>query len=193
VKHFTEDDVKKFEDMIRAMVLEPDAAEFRRIIETTRPVEPPGESFTDDEVIDYFGHFYEFIQDNGVVTIEPEYASETVRRFFDQRGPYGEIMRAANLPPEFVIIQRINLGCCVVRRAAQHGQLAPLSEEIWPFVAGPPATPMGEELAGATPEGKGGWAQARVSPEHFETAPCLAPENRATAYPRFDACRRRRA
>jgi len=36
VKHFTEDDVKKFEDMIRAMVLEPDAAEFRRNHRTTR-------------------------------------------------------------------------------------------------------------------------------------------------------------
>lgn len=149
VKHFTDDDVEKFERMIRAMVLEPDAAEFRSVIESLGLLKP-GEPFTDDEVIDYFGHFYEFVKEDGVITIEPEYASETVRRFFDQRGPYGEIMRASNLPPEFVIIQRINLGLFALFGELRcTGNWRRLSEELWPFVAGPPATPMGETIAAA--------------------------------------------
>jgi len=78
-------------------------------------------------VIDYFGHFYEFIQDNGVVTIEPEYASETVRRFFDQRGRTARSCERPNLPPEFVIIQRINLGLfALFGELHSTGKLAPL-------------------------------------------------------------------
>ena len=42
-----------------------------------------GAPFTDEEVEDYFGHFYDFVQRDEVGTITPEYASETVRRFFD--------------------------------------------------------------------------------------------------------------
>jgi hypothetical protein len=42
-------------------------------------------------------------------TIAVDYASETVRRYFDANGPYRNVLRAANLPPSFVIIQRINL------------------------------------------------------------------------------------
>ena len=54
-------------------------------------------------------------------------------------------MKAANIPPSFVIIQRINLGL-----AALMGELAAtanwrkIAEELWPFVDGPPSTPMGE-------------------------------------------------
>src|SRR3546814_9442781 len=69
-----------------------------------------GTSFTDAEIEDYFGHFYEFALKDEVSTVTPEYASETVRRFFDAGGPHAPIMKAANVPPSFVILQRINLG-----------------------------------------------------------------------------------
>lgn len=144
VKHFTEEELKPFEDMIVAMVLEPDTAEFRRIIESVGLL-APGQPFADDEIADYFGHFYEFVLHDGVYEITPEYASETVRRFFDQRGPYGEIMKAANVPPSMVIIQRINLGLyALFGELRARGNWRRLAEEIWPWVAGPPSTPMGE-------------------------------------------------
>ncbi|MEZ5141571.1 MAG: AarF/ABC1/UbiB kinase family protein [Acidimicrobiales bacterium] len=147
VRHFTEDELEPFGEMIRWMVLEPDPVRFRKTLERVGLLRS-GEPFTDDEVIDYFGHFYEFVMRDGTYTIEPEYASETVRRFFDQRGPYGEIMKAANLPPEFVIIQRINLGLyALFGELRATGNWRRLAEEIWPFVAGPPSTPMGEAIA----------------------------------------------
>ncbi|MFN8038262.1 MAG: AarF/ABC1/UbiB kinase family protein [Acidimicrobiales bacterium] len=147
VRHFTEAELEPFGEMIRWMVLEPDPARFRKTLEQVGLLKA-GEPFSDAEVIDYFGHFYEFVMRDGTYTIEPEYASETVRRFFDQRGPYGEIMKAANLPPEFVIIQRINLGLyALFGELHATGNWRRLAEEIWPFVAGPPATPMGEEIA----------------------------------------------
>ena len=105
-------------------------------------------SRTNEEIEDYFGHFYDFVLRDEVSTLTPEYASETVRRFFDASGPYGPIMKAANVPPTFVIIQRINLGLYAI-----FGQLHAtanwrrISEEIWPFIEGPPSTALGREAA----------------------------------------------
>ena len=96
-------------------------------------------------VEEYFGHFYEWVIADEPSTMTPEYASESVRRFFDASGPYGPIMKAANVPPSFVIIQRINLGLYALlgdlRATANWRRVA---EELWDFVDGPPSTPMGE-------------------------------------------------
>ena len=107
-----------------------------------------GSAFSDAEVEDYFGHFYDFVQRDEVRTITPEFASETVRRFFDAGGPHGPIMKAANVPPTFVILQRINLGLYAI-----FGQLRAtanwrrISEEIWPFAEGAPSTDLGRRAA----------------------------------------------
>lgn len=147
VKHFTAEELRPFEEMIVAMVLDHDPAGFRRVIERVGLLRPDPR-FTDDEVIDYFSHFYEFVMHDGVCTITPEYASETVRRFFDTTGPYGEIMKAANVPPGMVIIQRINLGLyALFGELHATGNWRKLAEELWPFVNGPPSTPMGEAIA----------------------------------------------
>lgn len=147
VKHFTEGELAQFEEMIVAMVMERDAAAFRRVVERIGLLKP-GMAFSDADVEDYFGHFYEFVMRDGVCEITPEYASETVRRFFDKTGPYAEIMKAANVPPSMVIIQRINLGLyALFGELRARGNWRLLAEEIWPFVAGPPSTPMGRQIA----------------------------------------------
>jgi hypothetical protein len=147
VKHFEATTLLQFEEMIRAIVLEPDPAEFRRIVEGIGLLRP-GMPFTDDEVVDYFGHFYEFVLQDGVCTITPEYASETVRRFFDTTGPYGPIMKASNVPASMVIIQRINLGLyAIFGEMGATANWRRIAEEVWPFVDGPPSTPIGEAIA----------------------------------------------
>ncbi len=150
VKRFERAEVDLIADMLKAMVIDNDIAEYRRLIESIGML-TPGTSFTDEEVMAYFGHFYDFVLRDEVGTITPEYASETVRRFFDYGGEHAEILRAANVPPAFVIIQRINLGLYAI-----FGQLRAtanwrrISEELWPFVAGPPSTPLGEQAAAWT-------------------------------------------
>jgi predicted unusual protein kinase regulating ubiquinone biosynthesis (AarF/ABC1/UbiB family) len=150
VKRFDPSEVDLIADMLKAMVLDKDIKEYRRLIESIGMLKP-GSTFTDEEVMAYFGHFYDFVQRDEVGTITPEYASETVRRFFDYSGEHAEILRAANVPPTFVIIQRINLGLYAI-----FGQLRAtanwrrISEELWPFVGGPPSTPMGHEAAAWT-------------------------------------------
>jgi predicted unusual protein kinase regulating ubiquinone biosynthesis (AarF/ABC1/UbiB family) len=147
VKRFDPEEVELIADMLKAMALDRDIKEYRRLIERIGMLKS-GSSFTDEEVMDYFGHFYDFVQRDEVGTITPEYASETVRRFFDYGGEHAEILRAANVPPTFVIIQRINLGLYAI-----FGQLRAtanwrrISEEIWPFVEAPPSTELGERAA----------------------------------------------
>jgi predicted unusual protein kinase regulating ubiquinone biosynthesis (AarF/ABC1/UbiB family) len=153
VKRFTADEVDLIGAMLEAMVVDHDIDEYRRLIESIGML-APGNDFTNEEIEDYFSHFYDFVQRDEVTTISSEYASETVRRFFDAGGPYGSIMKAANVPPTFVIIQRINLGLYAI-----FGQLHAtanwrrISEEIWPFAEGPPSTELGRKHAA--------WATAR--------------------------------
>jgi len=155
VKRFTTAEIEVLKRMVTAMVLDHDIPAYRSTIEEIGMLRP-GAPFTDAEVEDYFGHFYDFVLRDEVATITSEYASETVRRFFDANGPYGPIMKAANVPPSFVIIQRINLGLYAI-----FGQLHAtanwrrISEELWPFVAGPPSTELGRQAAAWTADHPG--------------------------------------
>lgn len=82
------------------------------------------------------------------MTVTSEYAAESLRRFFDLNGPYGDIIKAANLPPAMVIIQRINLGVfSVLAELGATRNWRAIAEELWPFVAREPTTPMGHDIA----------------------------------------------
>jgi predicted unusual protein kinase regulating ubiquinone biosynthesis (AarF/ABC1/UbiB family) len=148
VKRFDEEETQTFSSMIQSLVLDRDVAAFRRTIEDIGLLRP-GAAFSDALVEEYFGHFYEWVLEDRETTMTPEYASESVRRIFDASGPYGTIMNAANIPPSFVIIQRINLGLYAIlgelRATANWRRIA---EELWPFVDGPPSTPLGEAEQG---------------------------------------------
>ena len=147
VKRFTPQELQPFESMIKAMVIDEDVAEFRRIVETVGLL-APNPAFTDEAIGEYFGHFYEFVRDDAELTMTEEYASETVRRFFDTTGEHGEIMKAANVPKSMVIIQRINLGLyAILGQLEATANWRRLAEELWPWTHGAPSTPMGEAEA----------------------------------------------
>jgi predicted unusual protein kinase regulating ubiquinone biosynthesis (AarF/ABC1/UbiB family) len=147
VKHFTGDELEVFADMVRAMVHEDDIARFRSIVEGVGLL-APGHTFADDLVRGYYGHFYDIVLEDAVVTITPEWSAEAVARFLDTGGRYGDVMRASNVPPSFAIIQRINLGLMAIlgdlRATANFRRIA---DELWPWVDAPPSTPMGEAEA----------------------------------------------
>ena len=92
---------------------------------------------TDDDIAGYFGHFYELVMSDQEFTVDPEYSSETVRMYFDANGPYAHVARAANVPPAFVITQRINLGLtAVLGKLHATANFRRIAEELWPFVGG---------------------------------------------------------
>jgi predicted unusual protein kinase regulating ubiquinone biosynthesis (AarF/ABC1/UbiB family) len=144
VKRFTPAEMGVFEEMIRTIVLEPDAKEFRRVIDDVGLL-TRGAPVSDDEVVDYFSHFYEFVRDDAVTTMTPEYATETVRRTFDTSSP---VTRFANVPPQFVVIQRINLGLyAILGRLGATGNWRRVAEELWPATSAPPSTELGRQEA----------------------------------------------
>ena len=76
------------------------------------------------------------------MTWTKEYASSIVRHTFDRTSP---IAQYATVPRAFVFIQRINLGLyALLGDLGATGNYRRLAEELWPFTAGPPSTPMGE-------------------------------------------------
>jgi predicted unusual protein kinase regulating ubiquinone biosynthesis (AarF/ABC1/UbiB family) len=147
VKHFTPAEIADFGEMLQTMVMDHDVGRFRAVIERIGLL-APGAPVTDEQVLDYYRHFYEFVLQDEVVTVTPQWSTDTVARIFDQSGPYGPVLRSANMPPSFVIIQRINLGLMAIlgdlRATANFRGIA---NELWPWVNGPPSTPMGEAEA----------------------------------------------
>jgi hypothetical protein len=147
VKEFDVAEIDLARRMIDTMVLDPDPAAFRAAVEGAGFLRP-GAPVSDELVVDYFGHFYEHVSAPGPLTFGREFASETVRRFFDATGPYRDVMRHTNVPPDFVVVQRINLGLfAVLARLRATVDWRRVAEELWPWVDAPPSTPLGEAEA----------------------------------------------
>jgi predicted unusual protein kinase regulating ubiquinone biosynthesis (AarF/ABC1/UbiB family) len=145
VKRFVPEEVQLFESMVRTIVLERDGDRFREILEGANVLKP-GSGMTGDQVLDWFGYFYEFVLRHEVKTFTHEYAAESVTKIFSRSG---EVAKYGNVPPSFVLIQRINLGLSAV--LAELGATANwrrIAEELWPMTSAPPSTPLGHEEAG---------------------------------------------
>lgn len=144
VKHFDNQEMTTFIEMVKAAAFDQDVAQFRAVVEAAGMLRP-GCPSPDDEVGEYFSQFYESVRDNRDVTWSAEYASRIVRHTFDRTSP---IAQYATVPKAFVFIQRINLGLYALLGELQAtGNYRRIAEELWPFVAGPPSTPLAEAEA----------------------------------------------
>lgn len=141
VKHFTDDEMRTFVAMVKSAAFDHDGPAFRRIIEQAGMLRegcPAG----DDEISDYFSHFYDSVRNDASVTWSGEYSSRIVRHTFDRSSP---ISQYATVPKAFVFIQRINLGLyALLGELRASGNYRRIAEELWPFVQGPPSTPLAE-------------------------------------------------
>lgn len=149
VKHFDQDAIDGFMTLVEAMVIDQDMERYRREAIAQNLLAPEAEqNVTPEQLRDYFGHFYEFVRADEEYTTTPEYASETVRKIFAFSEAKDGIAQYTNMPPNYTIVQRINLGLLAV-----FGELEAtanwrrIAEELWPFVSGPPSTPMGRRIA----------------------------------------------
>jgi predicted unusual protein kinase regulating ubiquinone biosynthesis (AarF/ABC1/UbiB family) len=144
VKHFSADELGPLMSLARHLCVENDAEAFRRSLEEAGFLRPDAPLST-DVVVDHLGVFYATIRKPGALTITSEYASAVVRRFFDVRSP---VAGYVSVPRSYVILQRINLGLfALLGDLAATADWRAIAEEIWPFVQGPPSTPMGEAEA----------------------------------------------
>ncbi len=147
VKRFADDEISLFADLIQAMVLERDGAKFRARA-TQAGILSPDAPFDDETVRDYFSYYYRYVLEDDVTLIDAEYAAEGAERMFNTSGPYSELLKALNVPPAMVVVQRITLGLMgLFAQLRAEANWQAIARELWPFVDGPPSTPMGEEIA----------------------------------------------
>jgi predicted unusual protein kinase regulating ubiquinone biosynthesis (AarF/ABC1/UbiB family) len=155
VKHFTADELGPLVSMVRHLCVERDPEAFRRAMEQAGFL-APGAPLPTEQVVEHMALFYDTVRERGPRTMTGEYASAVTRRFFDFRSP---LAAYAAIPRSYVILQRINLGLfALLGELSATADWRGIAEEIWPFVQGPPCTPMGESEAT--------WKAARKVPAH---------------------------
>jgi predicted unusual protein kinase regulating ubiquinone biosynthesis (AarF/ABC1/UbiB family) len=141
VRHFTPEELKPLAQMARYLCVEHDPEAFRRNLEIAGFLRPDAPLST-EMIVDYMGVFYDTVRESRPLTMTGEYSSAVVRRFFDVRSP---VTTYAQIPRSYVILQRINLGLFgLLGELTATANWRAIAEEIWPFVLGPPSTPMGE-------------------------------------------------
>jgi predicted unusual protein kinase regulating ubiquinone biosynthesis (AarF/ABC1/UbiB family) len=145
VKHFTDDEIAPLVSMVKHLCVEEDPAAFRASMEDAGFLLPDAPVST-ETVIDHMAVFYDTVRNRGPRTMTGSYASSVTRKFFDFHSPLAPYAR---IPRSYVILQRINLGLfALLGDLNATADWRRIAEEIWPFVQGPPSTPLGEaELA----------------------------------------------
>jgi predicted unusual protein kinase regulating ubiquinone biosynthesis (AarF/ABC1/UbiB family) len=148
VKHFSTDELFPLMQMARNLCVRNDPEAFRGAMVTAGFLRADAPLSTED-VIEHLAVFYATIREPGPLTIKPDYSSAVVRRFFDVRSPVAQYVA---IPRSYVVLQRINLGLfAVLGELSATADWRRIAEEIWPFVQGPPSTPIGEaEVAWAS-------------------------------------------
>jgi len=155
VKYFTEEELKPLVAMVRYLCVEGDPEAFRRAMEEAGFL-MPGAPLPTDMIVDHMAVFYDTVRERGPRTMTGSYATAVTRRFFDFRSPLAAYVQ---IPRSYVILQRINLGLfALLGKLSATADWRGIAEEIWPFVQGPPTTPMGQAEAG--------WRAARSGAGH---------------------------
>ena len=145
VKHFTPNELDPLINMIKTLCIAGDPEAFRRAMEDAGFL-APGAPIGTDQVVDHMALFYDSISTRGPKTMTSAYASAVARRYVDFKSP---LAAYAKIPRSYVILQRINLGLfAILGEMNATANWRAISEEIWPFLAAPPSTPMGEAEAG---------------------------------------------
>ena len=152
VRHFTPSELQPLANMARYVCVERDPEAFRRNLEQAGFLRP-GAPLSTQQVIDYMAVFYDTVRESRPLTMTGDYSSAVVRRFFDVRNP---VTAYARIPRSYVILQRINLGLFgLLGELTATANWRAIAEEIWPFVLGPPSTPIGEaETASWVPQAR---------------------------------------
>jgi predicted unusual protein kinase regulating ubiquinone biosynthesis (AarF/ABC1/UbiB family) len=143
-KRFNDRDLLPLVEALRCLVIEKDGDCFRSALERAGFLKP-GAPVPTETVVDRFGLFYSTVLQDAPMTITPAFASAIVRRFFDAKGPLAPY---SDVPRTYVVLQRINLGLYAVLGSLNAtANWRRIGEEMWPFVMGPPSTPIGEAEA----------------------------------------------
>jgi predicted unusual protein kinase regulating ubiquinone biosynthesis (AarF/ABC1/UbiB family) len=146
VKRFTSEEMLMFERMAEALPVRHDGNTYRALLEEAGVLKP-GSGMSDEQIIDYFGYYYDPVMKDGDYTFTLEFASKATQKLLPLGpGASPEIQKFGNLPPAFAILQRINLGMtAVLAHLGATGNWRRIAEELWCFTNAAPSTELGRK------------------------------------------------
>jgi len=143
VKEFTDEDYANMLLMIDSCVINREPTRVRRTCEQLG-LFLPGAPVSDEAIDDFMALFFDIVRRDEPATITPEWAAEVSRRLLAGRATHSDVVKWANMPAPYLILQRINVGLfALFGRLNATGNWRAISEEIWPNVLRAPSTPMG--------------------------------------------------
>jgi predicted unusual protein kinase regulating ubiquinone biosynthesis (AarF/ABC1/UbiB family) len=143
VKQFTQKEMETFWTMIRYQVTERDPILYRKTVEGAGLL-VEGAPYSTEMLMEYFGYFYYPVLEHQKFTYTREYAREALKRTFDPNGQHTEMMKWFNLPPAFVVLNRIQWGLnAVLASLDATADWRSISDELWPWVNAPASTELG--------------------------------------------------
>ncbi len=144
VKEFTQAEMDTFWTMIRYQVTDRDPVLYRKTVEDAGLL-LKGAPYSTEMLMEYFGYFYHPVLEHRMFSYTREYAKEALKRTFDPNGPHTEMMKWFNLPPSFVVLNRIQWGLnAVLASLDATADWRSISDELWPWVNGPASTELGK-------------------------------------------------
>lgn len=105
---------------------------------------PPTVEVDEQRLYEWFRLFTRPVLAEQPFEFTPEYAAEVLRTVTDPRSDFAEVLRPLNLPPDYLLLNRIQWGInSVLGRLRARNHWRAIRAE---YVAdGPPATPLGEQ------------------------------------------------
>lgn len=105
-----------------------------------------GEEVDTERLFEWFRLYTRPVAANQPFEFTPEFAAEVLRTTTDPRSPFADVLRKLNLPPDYLLLNRIQWGInSVLGRLRARGDWRAVRHE---YVGdGPPSTPLGEQDA----------------------------------------------
>ncbi len=140
VKRWSTDEWERLAPCLDA-ILDRDPQRLVRAMEDVRFLEP-GHDLDPDEVFAYVSAPYRpYLTD--AFTFTRDFMADTIARIADVKGPHASVVRKLNLPPSFVILDRLVWGVsALLGKLEVSGPWRAMLDEY--RREGPPATPLGE-------------------------------------------------
>ncbi|HVM15103.1 MAG TPA: AarF/ABC1/UbiB kinase family protein [Egibacteraceae bacterium] len=105
---------------------------------------PPGHRFDKERLMEWFRFFNEPVLHDREWTYTPEFAREVIRATTDPRAGYVDLLRKLNLPPDYLLLNRIQWGVnSILGRLRATANWHRIAQEFWHDAE--PATELGRE------------------------------------------------
>ncbi len=105
---------------------------------------PPNASVDEDTVYEWFLLYTKAVLAEQPFEFTPEFAAEVIRSTTDPRSPYSDVLRQLNLPPDYLLLNRIQWGLnSVLGQLRARNDWRAIRDEYVDETA-QPATPLGE-------------------------------------------------